>query len=530
MHIVIEAPRGLIVDARQGEEVYGARVAASGFLRGLIEYGNVAEVWLLGTKLQEESRQNPGARLRQLSSDTLYRWGAQGDRGVLHCNSPYIAEATRLRDRFQLPWWSATGVTHTLSYSITCLDLLDLTLSGSFPQDRIVAASIAGMMAFRRMIDGVREWLSDVGVQQLSEIEVVHIPLGINCSEFGQDDRDTSRAQLHTSTEEVIVLYFGRLSTTQKADLTPLIAACRILADSGGPSCTLVLAGDDNVFHEKKHLEFLAKSLGVKCIVIANPTNHTRRALYAAADIFVSPSDNIQETFGLTILEAMASGLPVVASDWSGYRELVVDGETGFLIPTLMGNQLQAITPLNMKKADIASHWLLGQATCIDVGLLANRLRHLASSSETRKRLGATGRRKALGYDWSRIIPRYEELWNELSSVHRETGTVCPRRRSVIDYDRQQAFEGFATNKFTEDVRLTISELGRRTMRGEFQVLLNAADPFVAEISKSVLETLEPGGSMTLGDLEESLSLGRRGTVSAHAMRLMKHGLIRATT
>ena len=62
----------------------------------------------------------------------------------------------------------------------------------------------------------------------------------------------------------------------------------------------------------------------------------TRRSVWHAADVFVSPSDNIQETFGLAVLEAMASGLPVVASDWDGYRDLVADGETGFLVPTAM--------------------------------------------------------------------------------------------------------------------------------------------------------------------------------------------------
>ena len=61
-----------------------------------------------------------------------------------------------------------------------------------------------------------------------------------------------------------------------------------------------------------------------------------RSSVWRAADIFTSLSDNIQETFGLVIVEAMASGLPVVASDWDGYRDLVVDGETGLLVPTAM--------------------------------------------------------------------------------------------------------------------------------------------------------------------------------------------------
>jgi glycosyltransferase involved in cell wall biosynthesis len=47
-------------------------------------------------------------------------------------------------------------------------------------------------------------------------------------------------------------------------------------------------------------------------------------------------SDNIQETFGLTPVEAMACGLPVVISDWNGYKETVDDQREGFLIPTWM--------------------------------------------------------------------------------------------------------------------------------------------------------------------------------------------------
>ena len=46
-----------------------------------------------------------------------------------------------------------------------------------------------------------------------------------------------------------------------------------------------------------------------------------RREIWSAADIFVSLVDNIQETFGLAPLEAMAAGLPTVVSDWDGFRD-----------------------------------------------------------------------------------------------------------------------------------------------------------------------------------------------------------------
>ena len=58
-----------------------------------------------------------------------------------------------------------------------------------------------------------------------------------------------------------------------------------------------------------------------------------RPELYNAADVFTSPIDNLQETFGLTPLEAMSCGVPQVVSDWDGYKDTVEDGITGFRIP-----------------------------------------------------------------------------------------------------------------------------------------------------------------------------------------------------
>ena len=65
------------------------------------------------------------------------------------------------------------------------------------------------------------------------------------------------------------------------------------------------------------------------------------RCCWAAADLFLSLVDNPQETFGLAPVEAMAAGLPVVVSDWDGYRYTVSDGVEGFRIPTLMPSKAQ---------------------------------------------------------------------------------------------------------------------------------------------------------------------------------------------
>ena len=60
-----------------------------------------------------------------------------------------------------------------------------------------------------------------------------------------------------------------------------------------------------------------------------------------ASDAFLSLVDCLQETFGLTPIEAMASGLPVVVSDWNGYRDSVIEGRTGFRIPTILRARLE---------------------------------------------------------------------------------------------------------------------------------------------------------------------------------------------
>ena len=57
---------------------------------------------------------------------------------------------------------------------------------------------------------------------------------------------------------------------------------------------------------------------------------------YQLTDIYVSLTDNISESFGLTVVEAMACGLPVIISDCAGYQSLnIQDGEDGFVVPTI---------------------------------------------------------------------------------------------------------------------------------------------------------------------------------------------------
>jgi hypothetical protein len=133
----------------------------------------------------------------------------------------------------------------------------------------------------------------------------------------------------------------------------------------------------------------------------------------------MSLSDNIQETFGLTPLEAMASGLPVIASDWDGYRETVRDGVDGFLIPTLQIGvpaaaqvSSEAYEDGRLNYDHYIAHAHLQVA--VDVPACAQALARLVQDDALRQRMGAAGRERAVQvYDWSVVMRQYQSLWAE---------------------------------------------------------------------------------------------------------------------
>src|SRR5262249_1503194 len=145
----------------------------------------------------------------------------------------------------------------------------------------------------------------------------------------------------------------------------------------------------------------------VACEFVMNDDPRFPEGLWAGADIFVSLSDNVQESFGLTPIEAMASGLPAIVSDWDGYREGVRDGEDGFLIPT--------VTPPVTAGQTLAEDYYnennygvfltaTSQSTALDIGRCAETLRRLADDDNLRRGMGIKGRLRAqTSFDWRQV-------------------------------------------------------------------------------------------------------------------------------
>jgi glycosyltransferase involved in cell wall biosynthesis len=181
------------------------------------------------------------------------------------------------------------------------------------------------------------------------------------------------------------VLFVGRL--TYQKGLDVLVEALHGMAAHVRPC--VILAGEGNA---RVGLERKVKGLALEDDVLFAGWHdrHEIPELYKKADIFVLPSRH--EGMSNALLEAMAAGLPVIATDIAGSEELVSHGENGLLVPVE------------------------------DVPALSGALARLVTDPSLRKRMGAAGRKRIVDrYSWKRIAQEYLE-WIERSISLKKKG------------------------------------------------------------------------------------------------------------
>jgi hypothetical protein len=180
---------------------------------------------------------------------------------------------------------------------------------------------------------------------------------------------------------------------------------------------------------------------------------------YSSADVFVSPAENIQETYGITILEAMSSGLPVIASDWSGYRDLVAHGETGFLARTYWNSESGdfASKLVSLMERNAALHFL-AQQTVVDIEDLSKYLKLLLDDEDLRRKMGDEGRKRVLAnFSWKAVIKQYLELWEEQWDALKHTDGNEVLRLSA---DYNLIYSHYATGLIDRDVIFRLGQNG----------------------------------------------------------------------
>ena len=218
------------------------------------------------------------------------------------------------------------------------------------------------------------------------------VPNGIDCTRFRPGIEPLARYR----DGRINVLFVGRMDP--RKGVPYLCKAMPLIGRELGGNVRFMIVGEKGL--RARLCPRPSDLRGAKLEWIGRVSPEDLPRYYATADIFCSPATG-QESFGIVLLEAMASGVPIAASDIPGYRTILNPAREGILVPPR------------------------------DPGELARAIVSLARDGSLRRELGEAGRRQALRYDWPVVVRRLESVYRG-ALEGREAGsdpeTICLTR------------------------------------------------------------------------------------------------------
>jgi glycosyltransferase involved in cell wall biosynthesis len=210
--------------------------------------------------------------------------------------------------------------------------------------------------------------------------KIIVLPNGIDFEQFKPRDKLSARTNLKLPEDRIIILSVGSL--TKNKGHKYLIHAFSELAHKNDRIHLYIVGGGDE--HEALKYEIDRLKLNGKVDLIGETPNETIAIWLNAADIFVLPS--LQEGTPNSLLEAMATGLPPIASAAGGIPEIIEDEKNGFLV-----------TPANSNE-------------------IKEKLSHLLESSELRDQLGKKARLKLMSdyNSWEEQAKNLQNIYQQL--------------------------------------------------------------------------------------------------------------------
>lgn len=434
---------------KEGADLVGRRSAGQSFLRAYLKYVPSKEVRIV-TQTKQAGSEFVDLAKSLGEARPIRGWPLRGGQdftgaGTVFFPGPAYLNAAWLREPFGAHRASLVGITHTMSTRRVMEGLHHLMLQPVQPWDAIICTSQAVHSVVQTQLQEEAAFIKErFGATKLPMPQLPIIPLGIHADDFtpliGQ--REAMRERFGAGKDAIVVMTMGRLTSVEKANPVPMFMALERVAQRIKKPVHLWMVGwasreKEEELH-RKGAAALCPSVDVQ--IIDGRDNSVRRNIWSGADIFTLAVDNIQETFGLVPVEAMAAGLPVVMPDWNGFRDTVVDGKTGFLVPTVaQATGVPAGTLAARRFADGTDGYLqhlsiLQQQTVIDVGVYTEKLEALAKDAKLRRRMGQAGQAHVKrNLDWEQVIPQYLSLADELEAMRSAHQSQTSPRPLQID-------------------------------------------------------------------------------------------------
>lgn len=219
--------------------------------------------------------------------------------------------------------------------------------------------------------------------------KLVIIPPGVDTSHFFPIPADEAKQFIGLKPENRMVLFVGRIEPLKGVDTLIQAMSCLDLRGSQRPVHLAIIGGDVNVSSEDMSEEMIRLQklcddlfMGGMVVFLGKRGQDTLPYYYSAAEVVVMPS--LYESFGMVALEAMACGVPVIASEVGGLGYLVQNGFTGYTIPDS------------------------------DPEDLRDKLSKLLGDTGLRNQMGHSAAEYALGYTWEKIASQIVGVYNEV--------------------------------------------------------------------------------------------------------------------
>lgn len=513
---------------------FGKDVANLGLYRALARYAPGDELPFLSFNRMDND--DVSAELFQgteatkaITTTSVFNPQALSEAGTLIRASADLSDLAWMRRHGGDRAYSITGLIHSLAPPAMREYIARAITAPIQPWDTMWCTSPAVRDALTAMYEEYADFLAgrfggaDTKPRPFPAMPV--IPLGIEVDEIQArlakaGTREAMRSELNIAEDEIVVLWVGRLSFFEKAHPSSMFLALEEAARRTGAKLRMLNVGwfpggeQHRGFYEEAARNH-APSVTVD-FLDGNERSFVDR-IWGAADVFISLVDNIQETFGITPIEAMAAGLPLVMSDWDGYRASASNGVEGFLIPTLLPPP--------------GSGWLMGQRhvlgmdsyqgyagslamhTAVDVGAAATALETLIREPDLRRRMGEAGKARARAvFNWPGVIDQLVGHWAE-QDERRASGDShdrSPERFPVspVKGDPYTDFQGFATASLNADsVIIARGEDPRAVLKAaEATRIDQISDAWRGPGAEASLDNLLEVGPCTVAALSERLN------------------------